>query len=191
VRLTFRHNFDLEASDQDPNVGYDGGVLEVSEDDGNTYQDILAAGGTFVMGGYNRTISADRDSPIAGRQAWSGNSGGFITTVVNVPAFQGSTRLRWRMASDSSGSNEGWRVDSVYLTWCHGLGPPCTPTPTPPITPTPTATVTPTVTPTASSTATASPTPTATFTPTPPPTPRRTPTPRSHPTPLPRPTPTR
>ena len=30
------------------------------------------------MGGYNRTISTDRGSPIAGRQAWSGNSGGFI-----------------------------------------------------------------------------------------------------------------
>src|SRR5690349_15720672 len=108
VRLAFRHNFNLEASDQDPNLGYDGGVLEVSKDNGNTYQDILAAGGSFVMGGYNRTISTDRGSPIAGRQAWSGNSGGFITTVVNVPPFQGFTRLRWRMGSDSSGSNEGW-----------------------------------------------------------------------------------
>ena len=37
------------------------------------------------MGGYNRTISTDRGSPIAGRQAWSGNSQGFITTVVNLP----------------------------------------------------------------------------------------------------------
>jgi hypothetical protein len=27
VRLTFRHNFNLEASDADPNVGFDGGVL--------------------------------------------------------------------------------------------------------------------------------------------------------------------
>jgi hypothetical protein len=41
-----------------------------------------------VMGGHNRTIATHRGSPIAGRQAWSGNSGGFMTTVVNVPAFQ-------------------------------------------------------------------------------------------------------
>ena len=88
VRLTFRHNFNLEASDQNPDVGYDGGVLELSTDGGNTFEDILAAGGSFVLGGYNRTISTDRGSPIAGRQAWSGNSGGFVTTVVNVPAFQ-------------------------------------------------------------------------------------------------------
>ena len=144
VRLTFRHNFNLEASDQNPDLGYDGGVLELSTDNGNTFQDILAVGGSFVMGGYNRTISTDRGSPIAGRQAWSGNSSGFVTTVVNVPAFQEPGRLRWRMASDSSGSSEGWRVDSVYITWCHGSGPPCTPTPTPPFgTPTPRPTPTP------------------------------------------------
>jgi hypothetical protein len=142
VRLTFRHNFNLEASDIDPNVGFDGGVLELSTDGGNTFQDILAAGGSFVMGGYNRTIAADRGSPIAGRQAWSGNSGGYITTVVNVPAFQTFGRLRWRMASDTSGGDEGWRVDTIDITYCNGKGTPCpspTPTPTaaPRITPTP------------------------------------------------------
>lgn len=131
VQLRFRHNFNLEASEVDPNVGFDGGVLEVSSDGGNTFQDILAVGGSFVMGGYNRTIATDRHSPIAGRQAWSGNSGGFITTVVNVPAFQGiSTKFRWRMASDNSGSGEGWRVDTVSISWCfHGQ--PCTPIPRP------------------------------------------------------------
>ena len=132
VRLTFRHNFNLEASDVDPNVGFDGGVLELSTDGGNTFQDILAAGGSFGMGGYNRTIATDRGSPIAGRPAWSGNSNGFITTVVDVPAIQKFGRLRWRMASDMSGGNEGWRVDTLHMTWCKGMGPPCTPTPSPP-----------------------------------------------------------
>ena len=85
--MTFRHNFNLEASSEDPNLGFDGGVLEMSTDGGNTFQDILAAGGSFVMGGYNRTISTVRGSPIAGRRAWSGDSEGFITTVVNLPSF--------------------------------------------------------------------------------------------------------
>src|SRR6478672_1262549 len=128
LQLTFRHNFNLEASDVDPNLGFDGGVLEISFDGGNTFQDILAAGGSFVIGGYNRTISIDRGSPIAGRQAWSGNSEGFITTVVNLPFLPTGGRLRWRMGSDTSGSNEGWRVDTVNLTYCQG--PPCSPTPT-------------------------------------------------------------
>src|SRR5207249_2713042 len=98
-QLTFRQNFNFEASDMNPNLGFDGGVLELSTDGGNTFQDILAAGGSFGSGGYNRTIAADRGSPIAGRQAWSGNSNGFITTVVSVPAIQTQGRLRWRMAS--------------------------------------------------------------------------------------------
>jgi plastocyanin len=179
-QLTFRHNFNLEASDVDPNLGFDGGVLELSTDGGNTFQDILDAGGSFVAGGYNRTISTDRGSPIAGRQAWSGNSKGFITTVVNLPFFGNLFRLRWRMASDTSGSSEGWRVDTLYGAGCAPL--PCsTPSPTPPITPTPTPTITPTPTPTPTSTAT--PTPTSTATPRPTPTPRLRPVPRPRPTP--------
>ena len=108
AQLTFQQNFNLEASGVDPNLGFDGGVLEVSFDGGNTFQDILAAGGNFVTGGYNRTIATDRGSPLAGRQAWSGDSEGFITTVVNLPFMPAGGRLRWRMASDSSGSGEGW-----------------------------------------------------------------------------------
>ena len=130
-QLTFRQNFNFEASDMNPNLGFDGGVLELSTDGGNTFQDILAAGGNFVIGGYNRIISTDRGSPVAGRQAWSGNSAGFITTVVNLPAFQTDGTLRWRMATDTSGSDEGWRVDTVNIIWCRGMGPPCSPTPTP------------------------------------------------------------
>jgi hypothetical protein len=95
AQLAFRHNFNLEASDVDPNLGFDGGVLEISFDGGNTFQDILVAGGTFVMGGYNRTISTDRGSPIAGRQVWSGDSEGFITTVVNLPFIPAGSAGGW------------------------------------------------------------------------------------------------
>ena len=136
-RLTFRHNFNLEASDIDPSLGFDGAVLEISTDNGNTFRDILAAGGGFAAGGYNRTISTDRGSPIAGRQAWSGNSGGFITTVVYVPSASPFTKFRWRMVSDNSGSGEGWRVDTVTVSWCP-VFPTCTPKPLPTPRPRPT-----------------------------------------------------
>ena len=107
LQLTFRHNFNLEVSDADPNLGFDGGVLELSYDGGNTFQDVLDAGGSFVVGGYNRTISTDRGSPISGRQAWSGNSDDFITTVVNLPIIPTGFMVRWRMASDTSGFKQG------------------------------------------------------------------------------------
>jgi hypothetical protein len=135
VQLLFEHNFNLEASDVDPNVGFDGGVLEVSFDGGNTFQDILAVGGSFSLGGYNRTISTDRGSPIAGRQAWSGNSEGFICTIVTLPFLPPGGRFRWRMASDNSGSSEGWRVDTILITLCARF-PECPP-PTPKPRPTP------------------------------------------------------
>jgi subtilisin family serine protease len=196
-RLTFRQNFNLEASDADPDLAFDGGVLEISVDQGQTYQDIVDAGGGFLIGGYNRTISIDRGSPIGGRQAWSGNSGGFITTVVYLPALVIEGRLRWRMASDISGSGEGWRVDTVNVSWCQG--PPCTPTatasatftPTPTASPSGTPTITPSATPTATATATSTNTPSATPTNTPTPTATARPTPTARPnlTPRPRPTP--
>jgi Beta-propeller repeat len=126
VWLTFRHNFNLES-------GFDGGVLELRNFDGE-FQDILAAGGSFIAGGYNATIATGTGSPIAGRAAWSGNSGGFITTIVSLPPELGNAVLRWRMASDNSGSSEGWRVDTTNAIWCHFNGTP-SPTPTPTSTP--------------------------------------------------------
>jgi hypothetical protein len=156
-QLTFRHNFNLEASTKDPNLGFDGGVLEISTDGGNTFQDILDAGGTFLEGGYNRTITTDRGSPIAGRHAWSGNSGGFIMTVVTMPFAGPEHILRWRRASDTTDSGQGWRVDTVSVTECALV--PCE-TPTPPPTPSATPTATPRPTPTPRSRHTPAPRPT-------------------------------
>src|SRR5207302_1397882 len=98
AQVTFRNYYDLENT-------YDGGVLEVSSPNinGGTFTDITnaAVGGSFVSGGYNATISTAFSSPIGGRMAWSGNSGGYINTVVNLgPNVNGQTiKLRFRMAS--------------------------------------------------------------------------------------------
>jgi hypothetical protein len=181
--LMFRNNYSLEDS-------RDGGVLEISID-GGPFQDILAAGGSFGQGGYNGTISSCCGNPLAGRQAWTGSSGGFVTTAVNV-GFQGHTIvLRWRMASDSNFNGQGWRIDSVQMI-CERPTPTSTPTLSPTATVTATPTVTPGVTPTPSDCpggCTPSPTPTGTATATATPTARPTPTPRLKPTPRTRPTP--
>jgi hypothetical protein len=108
-KLTFRHLFNTES-------GYDGGVLEIAIG-GGAFQDILAAGGSFATGGYTRVL-ASTANPIGGRQAWTGNSGAYVTTTVNMPpaaAGQNAT-LRWRLGSDSSVSATGWSVDTVVLT---------------------------------------------------------------------------
>jgi uncharacterized repeat protein (TIGR01451 family) len=128
VVLSFRNSYNLEASGA-PTVGYDGGVLELKVGAG-AFQDVITAGGAFGVGGYNRTISSSFASPIAGRLAWSGNSSGYITTTVTLPAaVSGQTiQLRWRRASDNSVGIPagGWRVDTISLqagrTCCVGGG---------------------------------------------------------------------
>ena len=110
AQLTFQQNYHLERT-------YDGGVLEIKIGDA-AWTDILAAGGSFVSGGYNYTLSSLYSNPLSGRQAWSGNSGGFITTAVNLPsAASGQTiQLRWLCGSDDSVSAPGWYVDTVSIT---------------------------------------------------------------------------
>ena len=96
---------------------YDGCVLEISIN-GGSFADILSAGGSFASGGYNGTISTKYGNPLAGRAAWTGNSGGFISIAVNLPAATagGNIQLRWRLGSDSSVSSTGWYVDTVSIS---------------------------------------------------------------------------
>jgi uncharacterized repeat protein (TIGR01451 family) len=123
-QLSFRNNYNLDASTINNASAHDGGVLEIKIGSG-AFTDILAAGGTFVSGGYNRTVSSTRGNPLAGRQAWSGNSGGFITTLVNLPAAaSGQTvQFRWVCGTDTSVGSSGWYIDSIVMsnaTCCSG-----------------------------------------------------------------------
>jgi hypothetical protein len=110
AQLTMRHNFNLEDT-------FDGSVLEVSIN-GGAFADIIAAGGSFVSGGYTDTISTNFLSSIAGRQAWSGNSGGYITTIANLgPNVAGQNiQLRFRFASDCSVGATGHRIDTISVS---------------------------------------------------------------------------
>jgi hypothetical protein len=109
AQVKFRNNYNLQES-------FDGGVLEVSIA-GGPFIDILAAGGSFVTGGYTSTISNGFASPIAGRPAWSGNSGGYIDSVANLgPNVLGqSIKLRFRLATDQAVGVSGWRIDTISV----------------------------------------------------------------------------
>jgi hypothetical protein len=123
AQMTCRMNYDLEESTT--TVAFDAGVLEVSIN-GGAFQDIVAAGGSFVAGGYNHTsLSTGFSNPLLADRCpagvcsnWSGVSGGFVTTTVNLPpsGIGQPVKLQWRMGSDSSVTHAGWRVDSVVIT---------------------------------------------------------------------------
>jgi hypothetical protein len=111
AQLTFTHYYQTETP-------YDGGVLEISIA-GSAFTDIIAAGGSFVANGYTQPI-ANTDSVLVGRNAWTGNTGGFITTIVNLPAAAAGNaiQLRWRFATDTGNSTAatGWFVDTISVT---------------------------------------------------------------------------
>ncbi|MEP7339947.1 MAG: S8 family serine peptidase [Acidobacteriota bacterium] len=115
AKLTFRNNFDLESG---ATVGFDGGVLEISVN-GAAYVDVTDAsvGGTFTEGGYVRAISTGFNSPIGGRQAWTGSSGGYINSTVQFGALllNKTVKFRFRMGADESFGNTGWHVDGIQV----------------------------------------------------------------------------
>jgi hypothetical protein len=129
AQLTFRSSYNFEVDFFTPSVAYDGGVLEIAIGNG-VFTDILAAGGSFAAGGYTRTVAATGANPLDGREVWSGNSGGFITTIVDLPATAAgqNIQLKWRFGTDTgnAGGGTGWHIDTVsiqqgYYTCCDGL----------------------------------------------------------------------
>ncbi len=109
-RVTFRNRYDTEA-------GWDGGVLEISVG-GGAFQDIVTAGGSFALNGYNGTLgSTGVNNPLGGRAAWTGSSNGYVSTVANLPASAAGQmiRLRWRFGADDNTAVDGWYVDSVVI----------------------------------------------------------------------------
>lgn len=116
AELRFRHRINAENN-------YDGGVLEYRAD-GGAWQD---AGPLITQGAYTSTISTSYDSPLGGREAWSGDNGGWQLVTVDLSSLAGSTvELRWRFATDSSVSDQGWWIDDVTVDatsyTCNGSG---------------------------------------------------------------------
>ena len=103
--LSFWHWYSTEST-------YDGGILEISTDGGTTYTYVPAA--NFISNGY--TTAMDASTVLTGKTAWSGNSGGFIKTVVNLlPYANQSIKLRFRNTNDNGTSLEGWYIDDIAI----------------------------------------------------------------------------
>ena len=112
--ISFWHLFMIEG-------GYDGGVVEVSINDGD-WIDATAAGATF-SGGYTGELVEQGPQAIGGRMAYTGRNADFSTFVGNEETISfgsnlnGQTvRLRFRISSDSNTNDLGWFIDNVQVT---------------------------------------------------------------------------
>ncbi len=122
--LSFWQWFDVEA-------GTDGGVLEILN--GTTWEDLDSR---IIKNGYNNILLAALPTPIgvpvpltplSGRRAYSGYSGGYVNTVVDLSGYSGSKMLRFRFAANTGTQNctpngpsggtacEGWYLDDFKL----------------------------------------------------------------------------
>ena len=110
--VSFRHRYNFE------NGGWDGGVVELSNDGGTTWVDI-------GLGKYNGLTAAATNAPIgAGRPAFVNR----MTTPVFWPAFTTVTLnpvagfsnqnviVRFRVGADDSTGAPGWDIDDIAFT---------------------------------------------------------------------------
>jgi hypothetical protein len=109
LQISFEHAFSFEVAN---NSFFDGGVIEISADNGLTWQDVS----TIVEPGYTQVLAAG--NPLAGRRAYAGQSPGFPATVpVSLDlgsALAGQTiLLRFRLVTDVGGGGPGWTIDDI------------------------------------------------------------------------------
>ncbi|MFP2933424.1 myxosortase-dependent M36 family metallopeptidase, partial [Pyxidicoccus sp. 3LG] len=115
--FTFQHMYAFE---QAVTSYFDGGVLELSEDDGLTWTDL---GNRFTQNGYRGELTPYEGNvnPLRGRRAFRGSSPGYprlhASTVNLGTAYAGKTvRIRFRIGADEAGGGFGWLVDDIAFT---------------------------------------------------------------------------
>jgi hypothetical protein len=113
--FTFRHRYAFE-NDATPTY-YDGGVVEISTDDGANWTDI----GAFASPGYNGTLSTCCSNPLGGRAAYVKNNASNpafdIVSVTLGTAYQGAAvKIRFRVVTDQAVGGVGWEIDDIAFT---------------------------------------------------------------------------
>ncbi|UQA62761.1 M36 family metallopeptidase [Polyangium aurulentum] len=110
--MTFKHRYQFE---QGGGSNWDGGLIEVSEDGGQTWVDITQYG----PAGYTGSIgNAQAGNPLLGRQGYVGQSAGY-PTMNTVTVNMGNKlagkqiKVRFRIGMDEAEGAAGWDIDDV------------------------------------------------------------------------------
>ncbi len=114
AHMQFNHSFGFENSGT---TYWDGSVLEYSTNNGVSWLD---AGSLISPGAdYNGVITNLDTNPLAGRNAFVGESWGYTSTHLDLSSLAGqSVRFRFRIGTDSTVQDYGWFVDDVRIYTC-------------------------------------------------------------------------
>jgi len=104
--LEFMHKYDFED-------GYDGGILEISINNGVNWSDL---GANITSGGYDSTLNGGFSQPLGPSLAWNGNQSSFTKVEVNLSSFANeNAKIRWRMGTDSGVGGGDWLIDEIKV----------------------------------------------------------------------------
>jgi hypothetical protein len=116
--LTLQFWNDQTLEDRDATSCWDGGMLDVSTDDGANWTQL--PGAAMLTQPYTGPLFA---GPGNGLQAWCGDPVPYVNSIVDVDAYAGQTvRFRWRLSTDGTVGRvpHGWYVDDIRVQACAG-----------------------------------------------------------------------
>ena len=95
------------------NPGTDGGIIEISADGGNTFNDLEPL---MFRGPYRGKLDYSTFAKVNQRAFW-GDSEGFFTTYVDLRPYAGEQGvfIRFRFGTQTGAPSEGWTIDDFHL----------------------------------------------------------------------------
>jgi hypothetical protein len=123
--IAFRHRYQFEAGpveDGGDPVNFDGGIIEVSSDNGTSWKDVAELGGEPS---YNGTLveseaGFESENVLRGREAYvatSPDAPNFVEETIDLgKRFAGKTVLvRFRISTDQGTGAYGWDIDDISI----------------------------------------------------------------------------
>lgn len=102
-----------EQAMEDKTTGcYDGGLLEISTDGGNTFSPMPAA--AMFSDPYDGPVTGLNDS-----DGWCGDPQAYLNSIVDIDTYAGQTvQFRFRVGNDGSVNHDGWDIDDIQVVGC-------------------------------------------------------------------------
>ena len=109
-RQWFRSEYDGRSGFED--YFWDGAVVDISTNDGVSFERIVPAGG------YPYKITPNDDSPFPDHTPCLAGTGGWETVSFDLDQYAGETvKIRFRFGSDMYSVERGWFVDDILFSW--------------------------------------------------------------------------
>ncbi|MBN1755345.1 T9SS type A sorting domain-containing protein, partial [bacterium] len=121
--LTFYHKISAEIHEDYSDYAWDGGVVEISTNDGRTWSRIVPEGGyPYLI--YNNPVS-----PFAANTPCFSGSGPWEEATFELDGYDTEVAIRFRFGSDGYVTEEGWYIDDITIVsnvtsyiWEHAEG---------------------------------------------------------------------